>query len=231
MSEWWTYRLSSFLLFSPRTYFRLHELYNLEIWPTQLLALGLGTAIVVLTRRSGTWPGRGIALILALCWIWVAWAFHLRRYATINWAATYFAAAFAIEALLLAWTGVALGRLRFSAKRLLPQRAGLYIFLFALVAQPAIGHFVGRGWSQVEFFGVAPDPTVVATLGIVLLADNRVHWGLLVVPLLWCAMSGALQWALGSPDALVTPLMGLLAVIARVTARPRSPPRCGPRSA
>ena len=28
MSEWWTYRLSNFLLFSPRTYYRLFELYN-----------------------------------------------------------------------------------------------------------------------------------------------------------------------------------------------------------
>ena len=28
MSEWWTYRLTDFLLFSPRTYDRLFELYN-----------------------------------------------------------------------------------------------------------------------------------------------------------------------------------------------------------
>ena len=35
MSEWWTYSLSDFLLFSPRTYYRLFELYNLAIWPTQ----------------------------------------------------------------------------------------------------------------------------------------------------------------------------------------------------
>jgi hypothetical protein len=33
MSEWWTYRLTSFLLFSPRTYYRTIERYNLEIWP------------------------------------------------------------------------------------------------------------------------------------------------------------------------------------------------------
>ena len=34
MSEWWTYRPSDFLLFAPRTYYRLFELYNAEIWPT-----------------------------------------------------------------------------------------------------------------------------------------------------------------------------------------------------
>jgi hypothetical protein len=27
MSEWWSYSLSDFLLFSPRTYYRLFDLY------------------------------------------------------------------------------------------------------------------------------------------------------------------------------------------------------------
>ena len=57
MSEWWTYSLSDFLLFSPRTYYRLFELYNAAIWPAQMLALALGLAILALLRR----PGRGRA--------------------------------------------------------------------------------------------------------------------------------------------------------------------------
>ena len=48
MSEWWTYRLTSFLLFSPRTYYRLLELYNLAIWPTQLAGIAIGLAIIAL---------------------------------------------------------------------------------------------------------------------------------------------------------------------------------------
>jgi hypothetical protein len=46
MSEWWTYRLTSFLLFSPRTYYRTIELYNMAIWPAQLVGLAIGLAIV-----------------------------------------------------------------------------------------------------------------------------------------------------------------------------------------
>jgi hypothetical protein len=42
MSEWWTYRPSDFLLFAPRTYYRLFELYNSEIWPLQIVALLAG---------------------------------------------------------------------------------------------------------------------------------------------------------------------------------------------
>ena len=43
MSEWWTYSLSSFLLFSARTYYRLFELYNAEVWPLQIVTLGAWT--------------------------------------------------------------------------------------------------------------------------------------------------------------------------------------------
>ena len=103
MSEWWTYSLSDFLLFSPRTYYRLFELYNRAIWPAQLVELALGAAILGLLRVRAAWQGRAVATLLAACWAFVAWAFLLERYSTINWAASYFAVAFLLEALLLLW--------------------------------------------------------------------------------------------------------------------------------
>ncbi|HEY1226717.1 MAG TPA: hypothetical protein VGF26_05300 [Ramlibacter sp.] len=101
MSEWWSYRLSDFLLFSPRTYYRLFELHNVAMWPMHVAALALGVALLVLALRGRE---RAAGALLAACWLWVAWAFLLQRYATINWAAPWFAAGFAIEgiALLLA---------------------------------------------------------------------------------------------------------------------------------
>src|SRR5947209_20390814 len=97
MSEWWTYRLSSFLLFSPRTYYRLLELYNTEVWPEHVAALVLGLAILALWRRTPHW----IAALMAGLWCWVAWAWLISRYDTINWAAKYFAVGFFVQALLL----------------------------------------------------------------------------------------------------------------------------------
>lgn len=218
MSEWWTYRLSSFLLFSPRTYSRLFELYNAAIWPSQIVAVALGVAILLLARRRSVARGRAIAAILAACWGFVAWAFHYRHYATINWAATYFAIAFAVEALLIAWFGIVRDALPSRSDDAVTRRVGAGIVAFALVGEPVLGLLAGRRWTQAELFGVAPDPTVVATLGI-LLAATRLRATLLVVPLLWCAASGALAWAMGSRDALVMPLAGLVILIA-ATFRP-----------
>ena len=211
MSEWWTYSLSDFLLFSPRTYYRLFELYNLAVWPAQIAAIALGLVILVLLWRDGMWQERAVAAILAACWLFVAWAYLLNHYETINWAASYFAGGFAIEALLLAWSGTIRNRTRWRPLADPARRIGRGIFLFALAVQPLLGPLVGRDWRQVEVFGVAPDPTVVATLGILIAAD-RPHGILLIIPLSWCALSGATLWTMQSPDALVMPAAAVLAI-------------------
>ena len=210
MTEWWTYRLSDLLSFAPQTYYRLFELYNAAIWPVPIVAFLLGVAIWMLLRRADAARGRLIAAILAAVWLWVAIAFHLNRYATIHWVAVYFAGAFGFESALLIWTGVLRSRLVFGSEAEGIGRAGVWIFLFALLVQPLIGPLLGRGWRSIEIFGVAPDPTAVATLGILLRATGRVRWELIVGPVLWCAISGATLSAMNAPDAWVPPLVAAL---------------------
>jgi len=147
MSEWWTYEPSNFLLFAPRTYYRLIEQYHAAIWPAQLVALVVGIAILALAHGEWRWRGRAIAAILAVCWAWVALAFHFQRYATINWAATWFAAAFMLEALLLIAVGVIGDRLRIAATSDPIAHAGLALVLLGLFVQPLLGPLAGRNWS------------------------------------------------------------------------------------
>ncbi|MEZ5787723.1 MAG: DUF6064 family protein [Xanthobacteraceae bacterium] len=212
MSEWWSYTLSDFLMFSPQTYYRLFELYNLAIWPWQLLAIALGLGVLVLWLRGGSWHGRAIAVILAACWLWVAWAYLLVRFDPINWAARYFAAGFAIEAALLLWSGLVRDRLRLQRQDWHAANAGgLALFAFALLAWPLIGLLVGRPLAQAEIFGVAPDPTAVATLGI-LLGAGRVRWELVIIPSVWCVISAATLWTLRSPDFFL-PLAAVVLVV------------------
>jgi hypothetical protein len=207
-----TYRLSDILPFSPQTYYRLFELHNAAVWPAQLLALAAGLAIVALLVGRPAWAGRAIALLLAAAWAFVAWSYLHARYAPINWAADYFAYAFAVQALLLVLVGVLANRLTFATARPLAAKADLALVLFAIFLQPLIGPLLGRAWSGVELFGMAPDPTVLATLGVLLAAD-RMRFELLAIPVLWCAVSGATLWAMSSPEALLMPSAGLLALV------------------
>jgi hypothetical protein len=210
MSEWWTYSLTSFLLFSPRTYYRLFELTNAELWPAQAVALAGGLAILgLMSRPLLPWGGRAAAAILVAVWLFVAWAYLLQRYETINWAARYFAAGFALQAALLAWTGLVRDRLRF-ARDGGPRKLGFTLVIYALAVHPLIAPLTGRPAMQAELFGIAPDPTVIATLGVLLVAV-RPHWHLLVVPLLWCLISGLTLWTMESPEAGVVPALAALA--------------------
>ncbi len=221
MPQWWTYRLSDFLMFEPRTYYRLFELYNRDLWPTQPVALLLGLVLVALAWRGGGWQGRVAAGIVVAAWLWAGWAFHWRRYTTINLAAGYFAAGFAIQALLLAAAGLR-GRLLLRSVPPRPDLVGIGVMLFAVALQPLIGPLLGRTWIQVELFGLAPDPTAVATLGLLLVA--RASWPLYVIPLLWCLASGVTLWAMGAPDGWVMAVVVAVVVILGVSGpRARGP--------
>src|SRR5688572_23309151 len=164
MADWLTYRLSDFLLFSPRTYYRMFELYHADIWPIHVLVLASLFVLAVLLHREKEWGGRVIAAVLAGWWLWVAVAFHLERYATINWAARYFAALFVIQGLLLLWQGVVRARLRFELSNQRTAYAAVGLLLVAVVLEPIAGLLAGRTWRQVEIFGVTSDPTAIATL-------------------------------------------------------------------
>jgi uncharacterized protein DUF6064 len=214
MDEWWTYSLSDLLLFSPRTYYRMLGHHNEAAWPGQILTLGLGLGILGLLRRSTPWQGRIISSIVAMLWAWVAWSFLGRRYATINPVATYFAWLFAIEALLLMWLGAIRGQLRFRPSRGAAGMLGIVVFVMALTLYPVLAPLGGRPWVQGEIFGVAPDPTGLATLGLLLLTEGRPRWELVVIPALWLSISSATLWAMGSPEAMILSSTALLVLVA-----------------
>jgi hypothetical protein len=207
MSEWWTYRPEDFLMFAPRTYWRLFELHNQAWWPAQALAVLAGLVIVVGLWRGKPYTLRFAAAVLALCGAFVAWAFLWQRYAAINWAASGLAWAFAVLAsglLVLATRSslaLAAGRVR--------RRVGLGLMLWAVLVHPLLALAMGRPWMQAEVFGLAPDPTAIATLGVLVCADAgtravRVLLGLLRAGVLvWCALSAATLATMGSAQGWV----------------------------
>ena len=70
------------------------------------------------------------------------------------------------------------------------------LFAAALALYPGLAPLTGRSWLQAELFGVFPDPTLLGTLGLLLLADGRTRWKLLVIPIIMCPISAATLWAI-----------------------------------
>ena len=198
MSEWWTYRPEDFLLFSPRVYWRMFDLHNAELWPLHVLTLAAGLVILLIAWRAGSWT-RWLALVLAILWVFVGWSFLWNRYATINWAAVYIAPAFFAEGMLFF---VAFLRDALAFNRLgLARGIGYLLLGLALAGYPLLAPLQGRGWVSSEVFGIAPDPTVIATLGVLLLGRGRLLPVLLPIPVLWCLLSGMTLLTMGEPQA------------------------------
>lgn len=210
MSEWLTYGIGDFLLFSPRAYWRLFDLHNRAVWPLQIPALLAGVAILVAVVRPRSWSDRAVSAALAAAWLWVAWSFLWTRYMAINWAVLYVVPAFVAEALLFLVFGCLAGRLRMAADRSLQSGIGLALLVYALALHPLTAVFDDRLF-QAEIFGIAPDPLAIATLGLLMLAAaGPARWLLLVVPVTWCIISTVTLLALGAAEAWIP--LGVLAL-------------------
>jgi hypothetical protein len=220
MSEWWTYRPADFLMFAPRTYWRLFELQNDAWWPAHAVFTLLVLALVV-----GVWRRHGPTLRIGACgftlaWALVAFTFLWQRYMPINWAASVFAWAFGLQAVgLLALSSRADVHAAVSTVR---RRIGVGLLLWAMLAHPLLPFFFDRPWMQAEVIGLAPDPTAIATLGLLLAIDaspRALLWALRALAMAWLVVSAATLATMGEAQAAVQLAAVLLAVVA-IRARP-----------
>jgi hypothetical protein len=196
VTEWWTYRLSDFLMFSPRTYWRLVENYNRDLWPLHAAAALAGAAVLAMLHgapRNAGARGRWLAALLALAWWVPAGAFLGDRYADIYLGAPWLAAAFALQGLLFAAAGVMgfdpPGAPPGREHSGFPRTAGIALAWAGIVAYPSAT--AAFGLSRIQMFGLMPDATALATLGVVLAWRPRAR--LAAIPLL-ATLSGGLTW-------------------------------------
>jgi len=200
------------LPFTPEVFFNLFAEYNRAIWPAQHIAYALGVAAVVLAARPFRGGGRITAAILATFWLWTGIVYHWLYFAPINFIAPAFAALFVLQGLLLAWTGVLRGRLEFRFRPDAQGWTGLGVIIFAMALYPLLAWSFGHRWPQTAMFGVAPCPTTIFTLGLLLLAQPRPPWHLLPIPLFWCLIGASAAWLLETPEDLSLLLAALFAL-------------------
>jgi len=181
----WTYTLGDFLMFSPATYGRLVDNYHREIWPAQMAGLLAGVVACGLSASQQARAARAQALLLAAAFFWVGWAFFWQRYATINWAARYFAYAFWAQALFMVVLAL-LPTQDSIHENSTARKTGWFLALTGLLIYPLGSAWSAKTWSRMEVFGVSPEPTALVCLGL-LLAHARpppplLRWALTLIP-------------------------------------------------
>jgi len=187
MGELASYRLSDFILFSQTAYYRQFELYNQAVWPLHIVAIIFASIILYAVWKKPAWAGRLVALLLVVSWLWVAWAFLYQRFYQIHVVADMYALGFILQAALIAWYGIVKNRFAIFVKNQFRTKAGSALLFVAFIFYPFVAYITGRNWMQFEMFVLAPDPTVLATLAILIF--YKVPFLLYVVPIIWLILS------------------------------------------
>ncbi|MBK5968039.1 MULTISPECIES: DUF6064 family protein [Thiorhodovibrio] len=218
MGELSSYALSDFIAFSSDTYLRLFARLNAELTPLVVAAWIMGLAMLLLVFCPSP-RRRPVALaLLGMAWMLCAWAYHWRLYRELLWAADWFAVAFALQGavlMLIALSHAAASEAPLTRARRWP---GLALCALGLIGIPALqlGLEDGRSAGALAWFGSAPDPTTVVTLGVLLLLSSELPWQRWIawpIPLFWCLISSLTQAGLGLD---LWPLMAALAIVALV---------------
>lgn len=206
MDELATYSLIDFMPMEPEVYFRLFVRLNDAAWPFQISAFAFGLAAIWYAWRGRSWIA---GIISGMSWIGSGVAFHLHLFAELNWAAVYTGWAFILQGVFMTLAGFA-GVLQRIPRRgaTFSQYAGVALAVFGLVVYPCLGPLTNRTWSGVEIYSIAPDPTALVTLGLLLIAQ-RLPWLLALIPVLWCALSGTVWYAMNWYPGLVLPAVVL----------------------
>lgn len=147
-----------------------------------------------------------VTTILSFFWLINGSGYHWAYFSEINPTAYAFGVAFIAQPALVGISPLIFGAIAFRVEREARSVTGLLLVAFAMAVYPLWGLMAGHSYPAVPVFGVAPCPTTVFTIGILLLVDWRKAWRLLIIPALWGVIGGSAAVLLNVPQGL-----GLLA--------------------
>jgi hypothetical protein len=202
--------------FTTQQFLDIFPVYNAAIWPAQIIALVLGLMALAALWREWPIAPRLVPAILALMWAVSGIGYHFLFFARINPAATMFGVLFVVQAILFVACATSATGMRIDTGRGLRTALGTAIISYALAIYPIIGIWEQHGLMKGPMFGVAPCPTAIFTIGILLMARGRwVPW-LAILPLLWSLIGIAAAWRLGIPEDIALPIAGCILLFAFV---------------
>lgn len=198
--------------FTVDEFFQVFARYNEAIWPLQVVTYVCGAVAIASLLVPGVWQARAITAILAAMWAINGIAYHWIFFSAVNPAAHLFGAVFVVEAVALAASTFVFPFLRFRIGNDGVSMLGLLLIVFATIAYPIWGWLSGHVYPANPVFGVAPCPTTIFSIGVLLLGTwSAVRW-MLVVPIVWSVIGGSAALLLHVPQDFGLIAAGLIAL-------------------
>ncbi len=184
--------------------------YNAAIWPFHLVAYGLGLVAIAAIFVPRPRLERLAFAALAVFWAVTGIGYHLMFFSRINPIAPVFAAFFVLQGILFLASAMRPGDLRVHLGQDFRSIAGLMTIVYALAVYPVLGILAGHGLMAGPMFGVAPCPTTIFTIGLLLVARGAWVIWLSIIPILWSLIGLAAAIQLGIPEDLAMPVAGIV---------------------
>lgn len=206
------------LPFDTQQFLAVFAVYNLAIWPAQVAAYVL--AFVMLGGLFLRSPLRERVILggLSIMWAWNGLVYHLSFFSRINPAAYGFAVLFALQAALLAFHAFKPNEIRFGAQSRWQRIVAFILIAYALLIYEALGVMAGHGLLKGPLFGVAPCPTTILTIGLLLLGGGRLVGRLATIPLLWALVGTSAAVLLSIPEDFGLGVAGTMFAVSQVVA-------------
>jgi hypothetical protein len=205
------------LPFTTEEFFEVFARYNAAIWPAQVGAAALGLVAPILLFPPGPAGSRVICLILAAFWLLMGIGYHLLFFTRINTLAYAFGLLFIAQAALLFADGFIRRQIMFRAEPGWRTWLAWSLIACGLVINPLIGLFGSHPYPMTPLFGVAPCPTTIFSLGLLLFSNA--NWRLFVIPLVWSVVGGSAAVLLAVPQDYGLILAGAIAATLRLSQR------------
>jgi Family of unknown function (DUF6064) len=158
--------------------------YNLTVWPFQIVLYLLAITVIIVSLKKFKNSDKTGASVLSFLWIWTGLVYHMLFFSTINNAAIVFAVLFIVQGMLFFISGLKKQQLSFVFKADLYGVSGMVFIIYALIIYPLLGYFLGHVYPWSPTFGL-PCPTTIFTFGILLMADKKIPFYILIIPFIW----------------------------------------------
>lgn len=197
-------------------FFNVVKVYNLTIWPMQVVAYILGVLALILAIKKTKYSSRIISAILVFFWLWVGFIFSRIYFIKVFNMAGIYVVLLIIQGIILLIFGVFRPNISFRFKPNVYSIIGIFFIIYAMICYPAIEYILGRGYPKILPFGLVPCPTIIFTFGLFLWTDKKLPKFILIIPLI-LAISGFLAIVLGIWEDIGLIIAGILGTIMIVT--------------
>ncbi len=199
--------------FTVEQFFAVFADYNAAIWPLQIVAYVVGILAVIALWLRRPLANQVILSVLAIVWALNGIGYHFLFFAEINPIAKAFALVFLLQSILFAVAVMVPSDLRFEIRLNFRSAVGLSFIVYALLIYGILGYLAGHGFMAGPLFGVAPCPTTIFTIGMLLLARGTWLVWLSIIPILWSFIGVAAAFQLGLPEDLALPVAGAILLL------------------